>query len=527
MAQSFFPLDPVQVVDGGVLPVDAYFNVDVSALVPVGATGAIIYARNTNAGVRTWDMRMNGSGNNFAASGSGNIHCWGIVGLDANRIFQFYKGGATPTWQAYLIGYTLSGVTLLMNTILLTGAGLPPGVWTDIDLSALVPAETIGVILRIHSLAAPPWDWGVRMRGSTDNRIAQAGNQNNQYSALVGVDAARFIQGYHSAPALWIELQGWITEGAIFYENGIDMTPAAGVGWVNLVPPIVPLGRMGFFEIQCPPGGETALGLREDGVVTPPYPITAWGIIRHIWGISNSGAVNRIVEGRMFDANTTFHLTGYSVGATILPTVTTNQAIATGNSARMYGALDHDGLDSCDSGFEWGPTTAFGNTTPTESRRTGETFAQSISGLEGNKDYYFRAFATNPAGTSYGATRKFTTVTPQVRTLPATMITENSAQLNGVVEIDSGFSGDVSFEWGSFPSYGMVTPWVGAYGVNDAFLAPISLLAQGTGYHFRARFRNKYGTVYGNDVVFNTLSPVGLPILTDDSGLIRLLGGLA
>ena len=92
------------------------------------------------------------------------------------------------------------------------------------------------------------------------------------------------------------------------------------------------------------------------------------------------------------------------------PEVTTDPALWIGPlSATLDGTLDSGGgIEPCDCGFEWGETEAYGNTTPTERKTTGETFSQVITGLDSNKTYHFRAFATG-FGTSYGADRTFTT----------------------------------------------------------------------------------------------------------------------
>jgi len=91
-----------------------------------------------------------------------------------------------------------------------------------------------------------------------------------------------------------------------------------------------------------------------------------------------------------------------------VPGISTNPAVAiTASAATLNGTLNDDGGEPCDCGFEWGETIAYGNTTPTQSRRTGQTFAQTITGLDPNKTYHFRAFATNSVGTSYGADRTF------------------------------------------------------------------------------------------------------------------------
>lgn len=94
-----------------------------------------------------------------------------------------------------------------------------------------------------------------------------------------------------------------------------------------------------------------------------------------------------------------------------LPTVVTDPATTTElTSATLNGTLDDDGGEACDCGFEWGETVAYGNTTPTESKTSGESFSQPLTGLSHSTTYHFRAFATNAAGTGYGADRTFSTL---------------------------------------------------------------------------------------------------------------------
>ena len=208
------------------------------------------------------------------------------------------------------------------------------------------------------------------------------------------------------------------------------------------------------------------------------------------------------------------------------PSVTTNDATnVIAHSAIPNGILDNDGGEACACGFQWGETIAYGNTTPTQSRTTGQTFAQTIVGLDPNKTYHFRAFATNSAGTSYGSDRTFSTLTTlaQVQTLAATGVAEAHAQLNGMVVDDAGVPGDVSFEWGITTAYGQETPWLSGYSSGAMFWALIYPLAPGTAYHFRARFRNGYGVVYGVDMAFATLSAQGIAVLIDDAALLRSL----
>ena len=118
------------------------------------------------------------------------------------------------------------------------------------------------------------------------------------------------------------------------------------------------------------------------------------------------------------------------------PAVTTDLASVVGQaSATLDGTLDDEGLGPCECGFEWGETELYGNTTPTQSRRTGQTFAQTISGLDPAKTYHFKAFATNVIGTSYGDDRTFTTLValPTVTTDPASALSAIAATPNGTM----------------------------------------------------------------------------------------------
>jgi len=101
----------------------------------------------------------------------------------------------------------------------------------------------------------------------------------------------------------------------------------------------------------------------------------------------------------------------WSYTGAVLSSVTTDAAsLIDKTEATLNGTLDDDGGEACLCGFEWGETVAYGNTTPTQSRTTGQTFAQALTGLDPGKTYHFRAFATNPAGTSYGSDETFTTL---------------------------------------------------------------------------------------------------------------------
>lgn len=205
----------------------------------------------------------------------------------------------------------------------------------------------------------------------------------------------------------------------------------------------------------------------------------------------------------------------------VTPTVTTDPATAIGSdTGTLNGNLDSDGGEACDCGFEWGETIAYGNTTPTQSRTTGQTFAQTISGLDPKKTYHFRALATNSAGTGYGIDRTFTTlaVAPTVATNPAIDINIDSATLKGELTYDGGEACNCGFEYGETEAYGTTTPTQSKV-TGEAFSQPITGLDPNKTYHFRAIATNSSGTSHGVDRTFNTLASA--PAVTTDAATGR------
>lgn len=95
----------------------------------------------------------------------------------------------------------------------------------------------------------------------------------------------------------------------------------------------------------------------------------------------------------------------------VTPTVTTDPATDVIQTfATPNGTLGDDGGEACQVRFQYGLTDAYGTDTAWQPGKvTGNTFEQTISGLEPNTTYHFRAQAKNSAGTASGADRTFTT----------------------------------------------------------------------------------------------------------------------
>ena len=201
----------------------------------------------------------------------------------------------------------------------------------------------------------------------------------------------------------------------------------------------------------------------------------------------------------------------------VVPAVVTNAASSVGaRTATLNGDLTAMGSASpVDVRFEYGLTTSYGSVTSWQPRDLTGAFSASVSSLQRNTTYHFRAVAAGD-GTVNGNDMTFTTGTtpPAVTTNSASDITTNSATLNGNLTDTGGASSvDVYFEYGLNTSYGSETSPQPLSG-QGTFSAPISGLEPFKTYHFRAKAVGD-GTAIGSDMQFTTLSTP--PTVTTDS----------
>ena len=92
---------------------------------------------------------------------------------------------------------------------------------------------------------------------------------------------------------------------------------------------------------------------------------------------------------------------------------------------------------------------------------------------------------------------------PTVTTNAATVISLQSATLNGSLTDDGGLDCDCGFEWGLTVAYGHISP-TSVKNTGESFAYPIAGLLPNTTYHFRAFGINTIGTGYGADTTFTT-----------------------
>lgn len=162
--------------------------------------------------------------------------------------------------------------------------------------------------------------------------------------------------------------------------------------------------------------------------------------------------------------------------------------------------------------FEYGPTEAYGNTTPTV--HSGDLVSsevpitQEVVGLIPDIVYHYRLVATNVAGTTYGPDHTFTSgerALPGAVTGGAVDVAQNTATITGTVDTN-GLPTSYGFEIATSADYGPPTGlgYIGA-GEDEALATlPLTGLQPGTTYHYRITASNVDGTRYGIDHTFTT-----------------------
>jgi hypothetical protein len=223
---------------------------------------------------------------------------------------------------------------------------------------------------------------------------------------------------------------------------------------------------------------------------------------------------------------TTYHLRAYATNsagtaygsdisftttAIVIPTLTTTAVTAiTTTTATSGGNVTSDGGASVTAkGVCWSTTA---NPTITDTKTSNGTgtgvFSSSITGLAAATTYHVRAYATNSAGTSYGADITFTTpaiVLPNVTTASMSSIATTTATSGGNVTSDGGSPVTAKGVcWGATANPTIADAKTSDGTGTGAFVSNLTGLTATTTYHVRAYATNSAGTAYGTEVTFTT-----------------------
>ena len=263
--------------------------------------------------------------------------------------------------------------------------------------------------------------------------------------------------------------------------------------------------------------------------------------ITHVGSSSDSAYYVSIIGNSMIGTIEGSYINNGTVGGTKICTICppkvdmTYATSVTSSSANLNGYIKVYGLNT-NCYFEYGTSTSYGWKTSTIIAEVSSSILgfgvfidADIYGLSPNTTYHYRLVASNRDGSGYGTDKTFETTTTTIPTRPtvttgsATLITSNSAILNGEVNPD-GSSTEAYFEYGTTTSYGSATASedIGPGSSSVTVSATISDLISETTYHYRLTAINSAGTSYGSDLTFTTsttdFSAVYFPHIASDIG---------
>ena len=214
---------------------DSWEDIDLSGVVPSGATGAVVEVVNTGldwtqGGVLRGkeDSRDYMSNPYYGAVEVGaENHRWQMVKIDSNRLIQGYT--TSPIIDFKLIGYTIGADPSYFSSPADVTVGTT-GSWAAVDLSSQVDSDADGAILLLTGDAKR---YGIRELGSSYSTTSLKTPVKGNTMYLVGLDADRQFETWlEGATNIYLVAQ---TKGSVvYYTDDLTATdPVTGV-WTSL-----------------------------------------------------------------------------------------------------------------------------------------------------------------------------------------------------------------------------------------------------------------------------------------------------
>ncbi len=185
-------------------------------------------------------------------------------------------------------------------------------------------------------------------------------------------------------------------------------------------------------------------------------------------------------------------------------------------SATLSATVNPEGPEASNCHFEYGTSTAYGQSTP-EAELTGAPFEDQpisapLTGLTPSSTYHFRAACENAAKeATTGPDETFTTLPPvSIEASFASQVNATSARLGAQLN-PHGVKSEYRFEYGLTTAYGQSAPIPdGSTGAGSTPITVESLIQEltpSTTYHYRVLAHNELGSVIGPDQTFKTQGP--------------------
>ena len=218
------------------------------------------------------------------------------------------------------------------------------------------------------------------------------------------------------------------------------------------------------------------------------------------------------------------------------PTVQTSEVSDVTYSTAIVGGviIEHGGQEITERGvvYSKSPNPSIVNGTKIESLEKAESYACTLMDLEYVTTYYVRAYAINKKGVAYGEEVSFKTgsTTAAFDTLSISDVTATSAVISGALLNNGGeLNTDLGVCYGVNHSPTLEDATVINAELDDLkFSVRLNDLQKGTTYYVRAYATNSHGTVYSEELYFNTeitIPAVSTTPATDISYTSAMVGG--
>ncbi|MEI6508743.1 MAG: T9SS type A sorting domain-containing protein, partial [Bacteroidota bacterium] len=396
--------------------------------------------------------------------------------------------------------------------------------WSSIIVNGTLNDWVLGTPAKtyLNSSFSPPNSWVTLLTGSYDNNIdAAVLSPQFNFSAITADPILRFKHNFVTETgwdALVVEVSingGAWTKLDATLGTGTNYNTTNSVGWYNSSSTSGPITPPKFSSATSGSGSNTIYSSLVSGWVESTTAITGAAgqanvKVRFRFGSDGSG----VYEGWALDNIEVFTPTAPTVITGTKSNLTTNSATLAANITGSGNAtITASGvvISTSSSPVRGGLGVVDSATNPLTSIGT---FSVNVTGLMVATTYYYRAYAVNGIGTSYGADSTFTTnasaVAPTVVKNAATNVTTTTATIGGNITSDGGSpvflsgvvyattSNPVQFGIGVVDSMTNPVVSMGSFSIYPTGLLP------GTKYYYKAYAINAMGTSYSTQDSFIT-----------------------
>jgi Calx-beta domain-containing protein len=341
---------------------------------------------------------------------------------------------ADETFTVALSSPSNASVAAGTSTVTITDNDTKPSATTDPASSVGQTSATLNGTVNPNGKATTyRFEWGPTTAYGSSTQVAGAGSGSSPVAVTAIISGLTAGKTYHfrvvatsAAGTTFGGDQAFTTAQPAIALSPLSPTVTEGDGGSTNVAFTVALSAASAQTI-------TVAYATANGTATAGQDYTAvGGTVTFVPGDTSEPIAVAVLGDNLDEADETFTLalsgpTNASIAsgsATVLisdddtkPTAITGSATGVGETtATLQGTVNPQGKATSVT-FEYGPTAAYGSTTPAQSLAAGaspQAVSAALSGLDASSDYHYRVVATSPAGSSQGGDQVLATTDPKL-----------------------------------------------------------------------------------------------------------------